>query len=135
VSWTHHTLETQVTGDAEGAPNIAISQSTSTVMAGGDLVASTGATFSRGRGRPFAFAGGGYTRRTGDQGVLASSGAYFDAGGGVKYQLSSRPSGFPRSVALRADGRVVVRSDRLDAASAGEAHTAFGAAVGLAIGF
>jgi hypothetical protein len=135
VSWTHHTLESHITADTEGAPDVTASQSTSTLMAGADITAKPGATFAGGRGRPFVFAGGGYVRRAGEQGIVASAGAYFDAGGGVKYRLSSRGSGFPRAVALRADARLVVRTDRLDAASEAQSHAVFAVAAGLSVGF
>jgi hypothetical protein len=135
-SWVHQTLHARITGDTEGAPDVTLTQSLSTTSIGADARLSlTRAAFSRGRGAPFLLAGGGYFRQLDDQQMRTASGGYFDAGGGLRYLVSQRAHGFPRTLAIRADGRVVVRSGGFDLGDVGGAQTTWAVSAGLSAGF
>jgi hypothetical protein len=135
-SWTHQTLETRITGDVENGPDTTATQSVSTAAVGGDAVVRlTHLSFSRGRGVPFALAGGGYFRQTDGDNLLTASGGYVEAGGGVKYVLSARKHGMLRTLAIRADGRLIVRSGGINLGDSGGSHTTWGITAGLTVGF
>jgi hypothetical protein len=67
--------------------------------------------------------------------MRTASGAYFEAGGGLRYVVAQRAHGFPRTLAIRADGRVMVRSGGFDLADASGAQTTWGMSAGLSAGF
>jgi hypothetical protein len=135
-SWVHQTLETRVTGDAESAPNTTVTQSVATMAIGGDaIVRLTSATFSGGKGMAFVLAGGGYFRQTDDHQVQLASGGYFEAGGGARYVVSHRAKGFPRMLAIRGDGRFIVRSNAFDPIDGNGSHTTWAVTGGMSVGF
>jgi hypothetical protein len=135
-SWVRQTLETRITGDAENAPNTTATQPISTTSVGADaLVRLTSIGFANGRGVPFVLGGAGYFRQTDDHQVLDASGAYFEVGGGVRYVVSERAAGFPRALALRGDGRVIVRSEGFDVGASGGSRATWGLTAGLSVAF
>jgi hypothetical protein len=134
-SWARQTLETRITGDAENAPNTTATQPLSTMSIGGDAVVRlTSAGFAGGKAVPFVLAGGGYFRQTDDHQTELASGGYFEAGGGAKYVVSQRAKGFPRLLAIRGDGRLVVRSNAFDPTGA-TSHTTWAMTAGMSVGF
>jgi hypothetical protein len=135
-SWVRQTLETRITGDAENAPNTTATQPISTASVGADaLVRLTSIGFANGRGVPFVLAGAGYFRQTDDHQVLDASGAYFEVGGGLRYVFSERAAGFPRALALRGDGRVIVRSNAFDPIDMNGSRTTWAVTGGMSLGF
>lgn len=135
-SWTPQTLETRITGDAENAPDTAATLPLSTMSIGGDAVVRlTSTAFAGGKGVPFLLAGGGYFRQTDDERVQVASGGYFEAGGGARYVISQRAKGFPRLLAIRGDGRLVVRSNAFDPNGAGSSHATWAVTAGMTAGF
>ena len=90
--------------------------------------------FAGGKGMPFVIAGGGFFRQTDDQQLKLASGGYFEAGGGVTYVVSHRAKGFPSLLAIRGDGRLVVRSNAFDPTGAAS-HTTWAVTAGLSVGF
>jgi hypothetical protein len=134
-SWARQTLETRITGDAENAPDTTATQPLSTMSIGGDAVVRlTSAGFAGGKAVPFLLAGGGYFRQTDDHQMELASGGYFEAGGGAKYVVSQRAKGFPRLLAIRGDGRLVVRSNAFDPTGA-TSHTTWAVTAGASVGF
>lgn len=134
-SWTRHTLETRITGDVENGAATAATQSNSTMSIGGDAVVRlTPRGFAGGKGIPFALAGGGYFRQTDDHQVELASGGYVEAGGGVKYVVLERAKGFLRRLALRGDGRFVVRSNAFDPIDARSTRATWAVTAGVSVG-
>ena len=135
-SWTRQTLDARITGDAENAPATTATQPLSTISIGGDaLVRLTSVGFAAGRGVPFVLAGGGYFRQTDDHQLELASGVYFEAGGGARYVVAERRKGFPRQLAIRGDGRVVMRSNAFDPTGASGSHATWAVSAGVGVGF
>ena len=135
-SWIRQTLATRITGDAENAPDTMATQPLATMSIGGDAVVRlTSHGFAGGKGIPFALAGGGYFSQTDDHQLQVASGGYFEAGGGVKYVLSQRASGLLRQLALRGDGRIVLRSNAFQPDSSGSSHATWAVTAGMSVGF
>lgn len=135
-SWMRQTAATRVTGDAEGIPDVTVTQTVSAYTVEGAVVVHLPQlAFNQGRGLPFVFAGGGYLRQLDDKQVLTGTGGVFDTGAGLKYFFVQRPSGFVRAFGLSADGRIVVRSGGFDPTGAGGSHTTWGAFGGLVARF
>ncbi len=134
-SWARQTLDARITGDTEKAPDTTATQPISTISIGGDaLVRLSSIAFGGGKGIPFVLAGGGFFKQTDDGQLQLASGGYFEAGGGVKYVVSQRARGFPRLLAIRGDGRLVVRSNAFAPAGAAS-HTTWAMTAGLTAGF
>ena len=134
-SWVSQTLDAQITGDAESAPDTTATQALSMMSIGGDAVVRlTSIRFGGGKGVPFVLAGGGYFRQTNDDQLKLASGGYFEAGGGAKYVVSQRAKGFPRLIAIRGDGRLVVRSNAF-APTGASSHTTWAVTAGMSAGF
>jgi hypothetical protein len=67
--------------------------------------------------------------------VEVASGGYFEVGGGVRYVLSQRAKGALRAVAIRGDGRIVVRSNAFNPTGNPNTRTAWAATGGISVGF
>jgi hypothetical protein len=135
-SWARQTLDTRITGDTENAPDTTATLPLSTMSIDGDAVVRLTSTgFAGGKGIPFVLAGGGYFQQADDHQVQVASGGYFEAGGGAKYVIWQRAKGFPRRLALRGDGRLVVRSNAFDPNGAGSSHTTWAVTAGMSAGF
>jgi opacity protein-like surface antigen len=114
-AWTRQTAETKITSDADGAPNVTLTEDLSTYFVEAAAVVHLRRLgFARGRGLPFVFAGGGYLRQLDGDSILVDTGTVFHAGGGIKYFFAQRVRGFVRDIGLRADGRFYVRSGGLE---------------------
>ena len=61
------------------------------------------------RTRVFVRGGAGYLRQLENEGALVVTGHEYDAGGGVKFALASRQSGWWKGIGARVDARVAVR--------------------------
>jgi hypothetical protein len=110
--WTRATLESRITADVEGVPNVTVAQDLDTYFIEASAVWHLNALSMGGRMLPFVAAGAGYLRQLDDEQVLTNedSGTVYHVGGGVKYFFMQRPRGFVRGVGLRGDGRLYVRS-------------------------
>jgi opacity protein-like surface antigen len=135
-TWTRQTAETAITSDAEGVPNITLTEDLSTYFVEAAAVVHLhGLQFAHGRAVPFVFGGGGYLRQLDGESILVDTGTVFHAGGGVKYFFATRPRGFVRGLGLRADGRVYVRSGGLELDDEKTRRPTWGLAGGLVVRF
>jgi hypothetical protein len=110
AAFARPSLETRVSGDAEGASNLTIAESVSEVSIGGTLIAHmTGLRFGV-KTIPFVSVGGGLIRDLHDTGTLAENGQWYHVGGGIHYVIKSSAAGGINAVGIRADGRAEFRS-------------------------
>lgn len=111
--WTRATLESRITSDVEGVPDVTLAQDLDTYFIEASAVWHlTALSFAGGRALPFVAGGAGYLRQLDEEQVLTTEepGTVYHAGGGVKYFLLQRPRGFIRGLGLRGDARLYVRS-------------------------
>ena len=135
-TWLRQTAETEIASDAEGIPNVTLTEELSTYFVEGAAVLHLrGMTFAHGRGIPFVFGGGGYLRQLDGSSILVDTGTVFHAGGGLKYFLTQRPRGLVRDVGIRADGRIYVRSGGLELVEEKSRRSTWGVAGGLVVRF
>jgi hypothetical protein len=114
ASWSRPRLESHVTADAEGAPAVTAIETLSQYTIDGSAVVRLTRWRLGARGVPFVLGGAGYVRQLHERDVFAQSGMQYHAGGGVKYGLAQRDTGFVRDVGLRLDGRLYVRRGGVD---------------------
>lgn len=109
--WTRATLESRITSDVEGIPDVTLAQDLDTYFVEGSAVWHfNGLAFAGGRAVPFVAGGAGYLRQLDDTRLLTSDpGQVYHAGGGVKYLFVRRPRGLFRGLGLRADARVYIQ--------------------------
>ena len=109
--WTRATLESDITSDVEGVPNVTVAQDLDTYFVEASAVWHVNAArFAGGRGIPFLAGGAGYLRQLDEDAMLTSdSGRVYHAGGGVKYLLIERRKGFVRGLGFRGDVRAYLR--------------------------
>jgi hypothetical protein len=132
--WVRQTLETDIRGDKEAAPNTTLTQPLDTYYMGGALVVHlTKAQFAKGKGLPFVLGGAGYRRQLDDRQLLTGSGPAFEAGGGVKYFFVRHRRRVLRDLGLRADGRVYVQSIDGDTDILGKSNRVTWAATATAV--
>ena len=111
--WTRATLESRITSDVEGVPDVTVAQDLDTYFIEASAVWHLNAlAFAGGRGLPFVAGGAGYLRQLDEEQMLTDDnpGTVYHAGGGVKYFFVQRPRGFIRGLGLRGDARLYVRS-------------------------
>ncbi len=111
--WTRATLESRISSDVEGVPDVTIAQELATYFIEASAVWHVnGLAFAGDRALPFVAAGAGYLRQLDEDQVLTTDdpGTVYHAGGGVKYIVMHRPRGLIRGLGLRADARLYVRS-------------------------
>ena len=111
--WTRATLESRITADVEGVPNVTVAQELDTYFIEASAVWHLNAlAFAGGRALPFVTGGAGYLRQLDEEQMLTDDnpGTVYHAGGGVKYFFIRRPRGFIRGLGLRGDARLYVRS-------------------------
>ena len=111
-AWTRATLESRITADVEGVPNVTLAQDLDTYFIEASAVWHLKALSMGGRALPFVMAGAGYLRQLDEQQVLTNEdpGTVYHVGGGMKYFFMQRPRGFLRGLGLRGDGRFYMRS-------------------------
>lgn len=103
-------LQTRVTGDAEGASDVTVSEPLKQLTIEGSLVLHlTNLRFGT-QMVPFLSAGAGFLRQLHDGGTLAENGRIYHVGGGVQYLLTNSPTGGIKALGIGLDGRVVMRS-------------------------
>ena len=111
--WTRATLESRITSDVEGVPDVTLAQELDTYFIEASAVWHlNGLAFAGGRALPFVAGGAGYMRQLDDEQMLTNDnpGTVYHAGGGVKYFFLQRPRGFIRGLGLRGDARLYVRT-------------------------
>ena len=135
-TWTRQTAETEITSDAEGIPNVTLTEDLSTYFVeGAAVVHFRGMTFAHGRAIPFVFGGGGYLRQLDGSSILVDTGTVVHAGGGIKYFFAQRSRGFVRDVGIRGDARIYVRSGGLELIEEKSRRATWGVAGGLVVRF
>lgn len=106
--WTRATLETRVTSDIEGIPNVTLTQDLDTYFVEASAVWHLNQLAFAGRhALPFVAGGVGYLRQLDDESILTDDpGQVYHAGGGVKVLFRQSRRGFIRGLGVRADARV-----------------------------
>ncbi|MEO5820741.1 MAG: hypothetical protein ABIT71_09565 [Vicinamibacteraceae bacterium] len=128
-----NTIEARITGDIEQAPAITVSSTlTQITIEGGALIELPPLRLSVGNLVPFVDGGAGYLRQVHEQRVLIETGRTFYAGAGVKWRSAvSRPKGLVQRLAVRADARLVSRSDGVDVDDSRRNYITVSAGVGV----
>ena len=135
--WSRATLESRITSDVEGVPNVTVAQDLDTYFIEASAVWHVNnASFAGGRGIPFLAGGAGYLRQLDEDAMLTSeSGRVYHAGGGIKYLLVDRRRGFVRGLGLRGDVRAYLREGGVEFDEDTERRTTWAAAAALMIRF
>jgi hypothetical protein len=105
ASYSHPEIRTDVSSDAEGAPNLTAVERLDQYLIDGGVVAALD-WWTRAGLHPFVTAGGGYLRQLHEGLVVIEDGRVFFAGGGIKHTIHTRPGGFIRGLGARADARL-----------------------------
>lgn len=110
VTWARQTLESRISSDVEGVPDVTLAQNLDTyIFEASGLFHLARLEFGGGRGVPFISAGGGYMRQLDEESLLVGTGEVYHAGGGVKY-FFGRSGAIARGLGIRADARLSVLS-------------------------
>jgi hypothetical protein len=99
-------IRTSLTADAEGAAPLTSIEQVDQYVFDASLVWMVDALRLGDRLVPLVTGGGGYLRQLHEGRTVIEHGQIYHAGGGVKYWLFTRTSGFVRSTGLRGDVRV-----------------------------
>jgi Outer membrane protein beta-barrel domain len=95
-------LQTRLSSDVEGIPDITVSEQISQYIVEGGVTAQL-ARWAVGRLTPFASAGGGYLRQLHDGRGLVETGRTYYVGAGVRYPFTMPGRGLMKSSGIRAD--------------------------------
>jgi hypothetical protein len=133
VLFARPALDTEVSGDAEGAPNVTARETLTQVLIDVSGVVHLAALRFR-RAVPFVLGGAGYLRELHDGGALAETGHTYHLGGGLTMPFVLR-RGVVRSLALRLDGRLYLRSQGADLDEEAPTRITGGAGASLVVGF
>ena len=111
-----NSVEARVSGDVEQAPAITLTSTlTQITVEGGALVELPPLRTSAGNLVPFVTGGAGYLRQVHEDRVLIETGRTVYAGAGLKWRSSAtQPRGLVQRLVVRADARLVSRSDGVD---------------------
>lgn len=106
--WTRATMESRITSDVEGFPDVTATQDLDTYFVEASAVWHLNAlAFAGRRAVPFVAGGAGYLRQLDDQSLLTDDpGRVYHAGGGLKLALAERRRGFIRGYGIRGDARL-----------------------------
>lgn len=105
--WTRATLESRITSDVEGIPDVTLTQDLDTYFVEASAVWHLRQLTLGGNVLPFVAGGAGYLRQLDDEKLLTDDpGQVYHAGGGVKVLFRQRPRGFIRGLGVRADARM-----------------------------
>jgi hypothetical protein len=105
--WTRATLESRITSDVEGIPDVTLAQDLDTYFVEASAVWHLRRLTLGGNVLPFVAGGAGYLRQLDDEKLLTDDpGQVYHAGGGVKVLFRQRPRGFIRGLGVRTDARV-----------------------------
>jgi hypothetical protein len=134
VTRTH--LRTDITNDAEQAPPIsAKGRLTEYAIEGGVVVHLSKLAFGGGRARPFVTGGAGYLRQLHDGATLVDTGTIAFVGGGVRYALrEATRKAFVKTIGLRGDVRVDVRTNGFETAAGTSPRAAASVSGGVFVG-
>ena len=111
VQYLRPRVSTRISGDAEQADDVTVSETLTRYVFDGSLVMHLdGLKFAGGRGVPFILAGGGYVRELHARNELIDTGSEVHGGAGVKIWFGRRA----RRVGLRADVGLNRRSGGFD---------------------
>jgi hypothetical protein len=104
-------VTTQLSGDAESAPDLTADETlTRLIIDGSVLFHFTGASFGGGRGVPFVFGGGGYLRDAHEKNEVIDTGHEYHAGAGLHYWTGQGK----HRVGIRAEGGLSWRTGGAD---------------------
>ncbi len=104
-------LSTELSGDAESAPDLTADETlTRLVIDGSVLFHFSAASFGGGRGVPFVFGGGGYLRDAHEKNEVIDTGHEYHAGAGLHYWTGQGK----HRVGIRADGGLSWRTGGAD---------------------
>ncbi|MEO7274970.1 MAG: hypothetical protein ABIX28_24910 [Vicinamibacterales bacterium] len=106
---TRPTLNIDLSGDAESAPNLTASETLTQYVFDGSVVWHF-APFHKGRAVPYLAGGAGYIRDLHEGNALIETGAEYHVMGGLKWWLSSRP----RRLGIRGEAGISIRDGGFD---------------------
>jgi len=104
-------LTVAVSNDIENAPAVTAVERVQQFTVGAGAVWYVPFRTWASRLAPFVTAGGGHLRHMHEDRTFLETGQYYQAGGGVKLLLFSRPRGFLNAIGARVDVRAVVRKE------------------------
>jgi hypothetical protein len=135
--WTRSTLESRITSDIEGVPNVTLTQELDTYFVEGSAVWHLNdLSFAGRRALPFVAGGIGYLRQLDDEALLTDDpGQVYHAGGGVKVLFRQRPRGFIRGLGIRADARLYFLTSGVELDESREWQTRWAATGGATVRF
>jgi hypothetical protein len=109
-SYTRPALRVTAADDVElsNAP-LTISDTIQQFTVGGAALWYPRVPHAGGRIRPFVRGGAGYLRQVENNGALVVTGRTYEAGGGVKFLLTSRETGWWKGIGARLDARALAR--------------------------
>jgi hypothetical protein len=119
-------LRVAIAGDTEGASSVTAVETVQQFTIGGGVVWYVPAR-AESRLVPFVTGGVGQLRQMHQDRVQLDTGWYVQLGGGVKYFLFSRPSGFVNALGVRVDVRALVRGKGVAFDEGGHTSPAVGA--------
>jgi hypothetical protein len=123
VGISHPRLSTAITGDAEDAPDLTVSERIDQYTFEGALVV----LFPSLRFAslvPFASGGAGYLRQLHEGQTLVEEGVAYHLGGGVRRSLFARDSGWVRGAGIRADARIDILTGGIEFDGQARVHPA-----------
>jgi hypothetical protein len=123
-SYGHPELRVAISGDTEGAAAVTAVDTVQQFTIGGGAVWYLPHVSAR--LVPFVTGGLGQLRQMHQDRISLETGLYYQVGGGVKYFLFSRPSGFFNALGVRADVRALVRTKGVAFDDGGHASPAAG---------
>jgi len=110
ISYAKPQLRTRVSNDTENSAGATASESIQQYIVGGGALWYLPSNSSSSRLRPFVAVGAAYLRQLHEGATLVSTGQSYDVGGGVKLLTASRTRKRMKTVGVRLDARVVVRT-------------------------
>ncbi len=143
--WTRPQVQSRITSDVEGIPDVTLTQDLDTYFIEASAVFHlNGLTFAGGRGVPFLAGGAGYLRQLDEAKVLLDTGQVYHAGAGVKIFFAGRDAGAGRQarktglisgLGFRADGRVYIRNAGFELDEGVERRSTWAVSGGLVLRF
>lgn len=134
--WSRATVESRITSDVEGVPDITLAQDLdSYFIEASGVYHLNGAAFAGGKGVPFVSGGAGYLRQLDEEDLLIDTGRVYHVGGGVKVFFRQKPRGFIRGLGVRADARAYFRSGGFELEEETDYRTTWATGAGLVMRF
>jgi hypothetical protein len=127
ASYARPVLRIAISGDIENAPAATAAETLQQLTVAAGVAWALPGRFATARFAPFALAGGGYLRQMHEGGTLLETGRFYQFGGGVKYLLFTRQSGWLKAIGTRVDVRAIVRTEGVAFDDRGHAAPAVGA--------